>query len=84
MNCVLKSLERIYFSSFGEDFKNLNLLNNDVASVDDLVETYNEKLTSLLDNHAPVRNKVVTLRPKSPWFTPEIKEQRAKRRRLDP
>ena len=32
---------------------------------------YNRKLASLLDNHAPVRNKVVTLRPKSPWFTPQ-------------
>ena len=44
---------------------------------------HNRKLASLLDNHAPVRNKVVTLRPKSPWFTPEIKEQNAKQRRLE-
>ena len=26
---------------------------------------------------------MVTLRPKSPWFTPEITEQKAKRRRLE-
>ena len=73
---------RIDFSRFREDIKNLNLLDNDIASIGDLVETYNGKLASLLDNHAPVRNKIVTLRPKSPWFTPAIKEQKAKRRRL--
>ena len=48
------------FARFREDIKNLNLLDNDIASIADLVEAYNAKLASLLDDHAPVRNKVVT------------------------
>ena len=78
-----RSLKCIDFARFREDIKNLDLLDNDIASIADLVEAYNAKLASLLDDHAPVRNKVVTLRPKSPWFTPEIREQKLKRRRLE-
>ena len=78
-----RSLKCIDFARFREDIKNLDLLDNDIASIADLVEAHNAKLASLLDDHAPVRNKVVTLRPKSPWFTPEIREQKLKRRRLE-
>lgn len=53
-----RSLKRIDFAKFREDIKNLNLLNNDIASVTDLVEAYNAKLASLLNNYAPLRNKV--------------------------
>ena len=53
-----RSLQRIDFARFREDIKNLNLLNNDIASVTDLVEAYNAKLASLLNNYAPLRNKV--------------------------
>ena len=31
----------------------------------------------------PLKSKIVTLRPKSPWFTLEIQEQKVKRRRLE-
>lgn len=53
-----RSLKRIDFARFREDIKNLNLLNNDIASVTDLVEAYNAKLASPLNNYAPLRNKV--------------------------
>lgn len=54
----------------------------DIFSI--LVDTCNGKLVaSQLDNHAPVRNTIVTLCPKSPWFIPEIKEQKAKCRPLE-
>ena len=53
-----RSLKHIDFARFREDIKNLNLLNNDIASVTDLVEAYNAKLASLLNNYAPLRNKV--------------------------
>ena len=78
-----RNLKCIDFARFREDIRNLNLLDNDITSIADLVEEYNAKLALLFDDHARVRNKVVTLRPKSPWFTPEIREQKMKRRRLE-
>ena len=73
-----RNLKCIDFARFREDIRNLNLLDNDITSIADLVEEYNAKLALLFDDHARDRNKVVTLRPKSPWFTCEIREQKMK------
>ena len=80
---IYRSLNRIDLSSFRKNMKNLNLIDTDIASQNDLVEGYNIKLGSLLDDHAPARSKIVTLCPKSPWFTLEIQEQKVKRRRIE-
>lgn len=74
-----RNLKCIDFARFRKDIRNLNLLDNDITSKADLVEPYNAKLTSLFDDHGRYKNKVVTLRPKFPWFTPEIREQKMKR-----
>ena len=80
---IYRSLNRIDLSSFRKNMKNLNLIDTDIASQNDLVEGYNMKLGSLLDDHAPAKSKIVTLCPKSPWFTLEIQEQKVKRRRME-
>lgn len=56
---------------------------SDTLSLDDLIERYNATLTSLLSDHAPIRTKVVTLRPANPWLTPEIQMEKVTRRRLE-
>ena len=40
-------------------------------------------LTSLLDVHAQVKKKTITLRPSSPWYTEEIHLQKNIKRRLE-
>ena len=52
-------------------------------SVADLVENYDNILKSLLESHAPVQKKVVTLRASSPWFTDEIDKLKVMKRRLE-
>lgn len=56
---------------------------DNIALLADLAEAYYAKLALLLDNYASVRNNAVTLRPRSPRFTSEIKEQKVKRRTLE-
>ena len=41
-NITYRSLKYIVFSIFREDIKNFNLLDNDIASIGDLVETQQE------------------------------------------
>ena len=53
-----RNLKCIDFARFREDIRNLNLLDNDITSIADLVEEYNAKLASLLNDYAPLRNKV--------------------------
>ena len=40
-----------------------------------LMDKYNSELSSLLDKHAPVKERVFTLRPATPWYTEVIIEE---------
>ena len=44
---------------------------------------YNWELSSVLDKHAPLKSRMVTMRPAAPWFREEIKLERRVRRRLE-
>ena len=48
-----------------------------------LVERYESQLSTILDKHAPVKTRVVTVRPSSPWYTDGIKAEKVKRRKLE-
>ena len=41
-----------------------------------MVESFNNRLQTTLDSHAPEISKIITTRPKNPWFTPELKFQK--------
>ena len=48
-----------------------------------VVNNYDEVLLSLLDKHAPVKERVVTVRPSAPWYTAEVTAEKQKRRQLE-
>ena len=48
-----------------------------------LVNKYNTVLRELLDKHAPQKTKMVTLRPKVPWFTDAIRDLKIQKRRFE-
>ena len=67
-------------NSFRSDIKGSVLLQHQ----DDLhvvVSNYDE--VSLLDKHAPVKERVVTVRPSAPWYTAEVTAEKQKRRQLE-
>jgi len=39
------------------------------GAVDDLVEAYNSGVNFLINKHAPLQKKTITLRPNAPWYT---------------
>ncbi|CAB4032648.1 Hypothetical predicted protein, partial [Paramuricea clavata] len=51
--------------------------------IDELVACYNATLKSVLDKHAPLKNKVIIERTRVPWFNEEIKEAKRKRRKVE-
>lgn len=46
------------------------------------MNNYDEVLRSLLDKHAPVKERVVTVRPSAPWYTVEVTAEKRKQRQL--
>ena len=43
---------------------------------------YDSVLSSILNKHAPLRKRVIAIRPRAPWYIEEIKEQKEICRRL--
>ena len=54
-----------------------------LEKLDSLVQNYNTQLTGILDVHAPVCSKTVSIHPDSPWFTSDLRKAKIKSRRLE-
>jgi hypothetical protein len=53
------------------------------GNVNYLVMQYNNKLRGVLDIHAPLCKKTITVRPDSPWYTEELHKEKHKKRKLE-
>ena len=49
------------------------LCTREYSDLNEITSSYNSTLTSLLDKHAPMKEKVVVCRQRLPWFNSEIK-----------
>jgi hypothetical protein len=54
----------------------LPLITNRAAEVDGLIDQYNVGLAGLIDKHAPLRQREITVRPENFWSTGEIEATR--------
>ena len=71
-------------NAFLKELRESSLLWN--CPSDDLPELatlYNSVLRSLLDSHAPIKKRVITMRPRAPWFTLAIASEKRERRKLE-
>ena len=79
-----RRLSAIDMYKFSSDFEESALirspLNDDLSLV---IDQFNSTLQSMIDNHAPIIRRSVTLRPYAPWSTDEIKVAKSKRRKLE-
>ena len=51
--------------------------------LESLLALYNTTLIGLLDKHAPLKTRTITIRPSAPWYTEDIREEKQKRRALE-
>ena len=74
----------LIFSEFCGQLENTRLARDAASfSLGELVDEYNTTLKSLLDRHAPLKTKTITLRPTAQWYTEEIRSEKRKRRALE-
>ena len=50
------------------------------SDLDELVDLYNETMTTVLDKHAPVTTKYVPVRPATAWYDEVIHQAKCKKR----
>ena len=71
-----RRFKSINLVTFKEDIKNSVLSHLSSEDPDELAKLYNQQLTEILDKHAPVKTKTVTIRPLAPWYTDDIQSLR--------
>ena len=77
-DCVIKiihyrQLRAIDFDALRQDVEKSELCTREYSDLNELTSSYNWTLTSLLDKHALMKEKVVVCRQRLPWFNSEIK-----------
>ena len=68
---------------FKTDITNSELTLNMPVDVDSATSQYHTVLRKLLEKHAPLQERVITMRAKAPWYNSEIHEAKRFRRKLE-
>ena len=76
-------MEKFTITGLKNDFTSSNLAVNAESDMHTVVQQFNHGLMNFIDKHAPLRERVVTVRPKAPWYNSEIDTAKRLRRKLE-
>ena len=76
-------VDESWWSNASESYNSHQLSSSFDWAFNDMSECYDITLRSILDKHAPLKSKVMTVRPMVPWFNDTLKKLKAKRRNLE-
>jgi hypothetical protein len=78
-----RKFKSINLDTFRSDVLNSELHQKCEDSLHGMVSQYNTVLRSIIDSHAPLKSRVLTLRPRAPWCTEDVQREKRKRRQLE-
>jgi hypothetical protein len=78
-----RNLKGVDIAKFNDSLLSSQLVQAPPSDSDELVRLYNQTLTTLLDEQAPLKTKEVMLRPHAPWYNESIRTAKQKRRRAE-
>ena len=78
-----RRIKAIDIDSFASDIASSRLFSLDSENPDLLADTYNAVLRELLDKHAPVKTKTITVHPTAPWYGDDIAAAKKVRRKAE-
>ena len=77
-----RKLKSVNIEDFRQDIANSALVDF-TDDLDHAVDLYNGVLSNLLNKYAPLKKRVITLRPLAPWYSDEINDEKKKRRKFE-
>ena len=78
-----RKLQNIDVDLLRNDIQSSEYLNDTTGSMDALTERYLSELSELINVHAPLITRTVTLRPHAPWYNEELRDAKQLRRQLE-
>ena len=79
----VRKIKAIDIEKFCSDLQNTSVITSPPENLNDLVNDLHKSLTSLLDNHAPLRSCSIPNRTPVPWFNDKIKTAKIERRKKE-
>jgi hypothetical protein len=76
-------LRQINIGDLKSDIIGSHLIENPASDINSHVAQYNQVLSGLIDRHAPLITKSITLRPHAPWYSDELREQKRVKRQCE-
>ena len=67
-----RKIKSVNKEAFLTDICNSTIVRNPPSSLPELVASYHDCLSTILDKHAPVKSSVITVRPDCEWFNNDL------------
>ena len=80
---LYRNLKKIDKNELCKDIEKSDLFSNPANNVSDAVNQYNDTLKKIFDKHAPLKSKVVTIRPQTLWYNEAIGQAKRERKRAE-
>ena len=78
-----RNLKSVNIDQLRSDLMDSELCVNPPSDLENLVSCYNTTLSDTLDRYAPLKTRVVSVRPRLPWFDEDIREAKRARRKAE-
>ena len=78
-----RKLRSVNTDAFRQDILSSELLSTNSSDLTSLCSRYDDVISAIVDKHAPLVTKTITVRPNSPWYTDDIGVEKSTRRRLE-
>ncbi|CAG2249591.1 unnamed protein product [Mytilus edulis] len=80
---TIRKINNIDVESFKADIDTNCFIHNNDPDIENLFKSHNSDLKAVLDKHAPVQTKIITIRPNTEWYGDKIRKAKVKRRKAE-
>ena len=80
---LFRSFKSIDSDLFVADLIGLDLFTDPATTIDGLIDQYNVGVSQVIDKHAPLKEKLMVLRPANPWMSDDVRVLRRELRKRE-
>ena len=78
-----RNIKSINIDSFRNDIQASSSLNDSSGTLDEITTRYVSSLNNLVDKHAPLLKRTITVRPHTRWYNEHLRDVKHVRRQLE-
>ena len=80
---TFKNFKAVEVDRLQSDLRSSELCLDPPSALDNLISCYDSTIADTLNYHARLKTRVMTVRPRLPWFNEDIREEKRARRKAE-